>query len=113
MQDVLETDFGVQTKWLEEGSKNTFENAKYSKKILVENSISKVLLVTHAYHMPRAMWCFEDVGLKPVPAPTVFYKRNTSVAELNDYIPNAGALKQTKLAVHEMLGAFWYKYIGN
>jgi uncharacterized SAM-binding protein YcdF (DUF218 family) len=113
MKVVLETDFGIETSWLEEDSKTTFENAKFSKKILKENSIDKVLLVTHAYHMPRAMWCFEDVGLKPVPAPTVFYKRNTAVAELNDYIPNAGALKRTKIALHEMIGAIWYKYIGN
>lgn len=113
MQVVLETDFGVQAKWLEEGSKNTFENAKFSKKILIENSINKVLLVTHAYHMPRAMWSFEDVGLQPIAAPTVFYKRNTFVGELKDYIPDVGALKQTKIAVHEMLGAFWYKYVGS
>ena len=113
MKVALETDFGVQTSWLEENSKNTFENAKFSKKILKENSIEKVLLVTHAYHMPRAMWCFEDVGLKPVPAPTVFYKRNTSVAELDDYVPTAGALKQTKMAIHEMMGKLWYKYIGS
>lgn len=113
MKVVLETDFGVEAKWLEEDSKTTFENAKYSKKILKENAIENVLLVTHAYHMPRAMWCFEDVGLKPVPAPTIFYKRNTSVAELKNYIPSAGALKQTNLAMHEKLGFIWYKYIGN
>ena len=113
MKVVLETDLGVQASWLEENSKNTFENAKFSKKVLKDNSIDKVLLVTHAYHMPRAMWCFEDVGLNPVPAPTVFYKRNTSVAELKDYIPTASALKQTQLAVHEIMGAFWYKYVGS
>jgi len=112
MQHVLETDFGVQTNWLEEKSKTTYENAKFSKKILKENSINKILLVTHAYHMPRAMWCFEDVGLEPIAAPTVFYKRNTSVPELKDYIPNAGALKQSHRALHEYIGKLWYKYVG-
>ncbi len=112
MKKVLETDFGVQATWIEEKSKTTFENAMFTKKILKENSVSKVLLVTHAYHMSRAMWCFEDVGLTPIPAPTIFYKRNTSVSELYEYIPNAGALKQTRNAIHEYLGKFWYKYIG-
>ena len=112
MKKTLETDFGVQAKWLEEKSKTTFENAMFTKKILNENSISKVLLVTHAYHMPRAMWCFEDVGLNPIPAPTVFYKRNTSTSELKQYIPNAGALKKTRVALHEYIGKFWYKYVG-
>ncbi|QMU61632.1 MAG: YdcF family protein [Gammaproteobacteria bacterium] len=112
MKKTLETDFGVEVKWLEEKSKTTFENAMFTKKILNENSISKVLLVTHAYHMPRAMWCFEDVGLNPISAPTVFYKRSASTSELKEYIPNAGALKQTSNALHEYVGKFWYKYIG-
>jgi len=98
MQHVLETDFGVQTDWLDEDSKTTFENAKFSKKILKENSINK--------------GCFQDIGLDPIAAPTVFYKRNTSVPELQEYIPNAGALKKTNTAVHEYIGKLWYKYVG-
>lgn len=112
MKRVLETDFGVQANWLEEKSKTTFENAMFTNKTLSEDSIDKILLVTHAYHMPRAMWCFEDVGLNPIPAPTVFYKRSTSTSELKEYIPNAGALKLTRIAMHEYIGKFWYKYIG-
>lgn len=113
MKNVMETDFGVQATWLEEKSKNTYENAKFSKKILNDNSISKFLLVTHAYHMPRAMWCFEEVGLEPVAAPTVFYKRGATIPEIKDYTPSTVALKKTRLAIHERLGKLWYKYIGN
>lgn len=112
MKKVLETDFGVEVKWLEEKSKTTFENARFTKKLLTENSISKVILVTHAYHMSRAMWCFEDVGLTPIPAPTVFYKRNSSVPEMQQYIPNAEALNQSRKAVHEYIGKLWYQYVG-
>jgi len=74
MQKALKTDFGIEAAMLEEESRNTFENARFTNKILKENSISKILLVTHAYHMPRAMWCFEDVGMSPIAAPTIFYK---------------------------------------
>lgn len=112
MKKALETDFGVQTLLLEEKSKTTFENAMFAKKVLKDKFLSKFLLVTHAYHMPRAMWCFEDVGLSPIAAPTVFYKRNSSVSEIYQYIPNAGALKQSRNALHEYIGMFWYKYIG-
>ncbi|MFK7816417.1 MAG: YdcF family protein [Gammaproteobacteria bacterium] len=112
MKKALETDFGVQTLLVEEKSRTTFENAMFAKKILKDQSLDKFLLVTHAYHMPRAMWCFEDVGLSPIPAPTVFYKRNASVSEIYQYIPNAGALKQSRNALHEYIGKFWYKYIG-
>ncbi len=112
MQHVLKTDFGVQATWLEEESKNTFENAKLAKKILKENSISKFLLITHAYHMPRAMWSFEEVGLEPHAAPTVFMKRGATIPELYDYTPSANALKRTRISVREHLAKFWYKYIG-
>ena len=112
MQHALKTDFGIEAALLEEESKNTFENARFANKILQDNSISKILLVTHAYHMPRAMWCFEDVGLEPIPAPTIFYKRNTSVPELKDYIPKTSALYKTRLALHEHIGLLWYKFFG-
>ncbi len=112
MKKVLETDFGVEVKWMEEKSKTTFENARFTKKVLNEDSISKVLLVTHAYHMSRAMWCFEDVDLEPIAAPTIFYKRNTSTKELKQYIPNAKSLMASRLALHEYIGKFWYQYVG-
>jgi len=111
MKHALETDFGVQAKWLEEESKTTLENAKFAKEILNENSISKFLLVTHAYHMPRAVWSFSHFDLNPTPAPTVFYKRNTYIVEYRDYIPQASALARTKLALYERLANLWYKYI--
>jgi len=112
MKKVLETDFGVEVKWMEDKSKTTFENARFTKKVLTENSISKIILVTHAYHMSRAMWCFEDVGLSPIPAPTVFYKRNSAASEMQQYIPSAVALGQSRKAVHEYIGKLWYQYVG-
>ena len=112
MQQALKTDFGVEATLLEEESKNTFENARFVNKILKDNSISKILLVTHAYHMPRAMWCFNDVGLEPIAAPTIFYKRNSAEPEMKDYIPRASALTKTRIALHEYIGSLWYKFVG-
>ena len=112
MQQALKADFGIDASILEEESRNTFENARFANKILKENSISKFLLVTHAYHMPRAMWCFEDVGLEPIAAPTRFYKRNALAPELKDYIPKATALHKTRLVLHEYIGLLWYKFVG-
>ena len=91
MKHVLEIYFGVETILVEDQSNNTLENARLSKAVLEENSISKFLLVTHAYHMPRAMWSFESVGLNPTPAPTVIYKRSSNVPEYKDYLPSAAA----------------------
>ena len=110
MQDVLETDFGLQTNLLEEKSKNTLENAKFVKFLLNKNSISNFVLVTHAYHMPRAIWSFRKVGLDPTPAPTIIYKRNRLMSENSDYLPQAKALQQTRLALGEHLARLWYQY---
>jgi len=112
MQHALKTDFGVEATLLEEKSRNTFENARFASIVLKENSVSNILLVSHAYHLPRAMWCFEDVGMKPTAAPTMFYKRNASTSDLDEYIPSAGALRKTRIALHEHTGLLWYKYVG-
>ena len=111
MQYVLETDFSQQAKWLEEKSKTTFENAKYTKFILNKNSISEFVLVTHAYHMPRAMWSFRHEGMNPTPAPTVFYKRNRMITDNNEFIPQSDALAKTRLALGEYIAKFAYKYL--
>jgi len=109
MQHVLETDFGLQAKLLEEKSKTTLENAKFVKFLLNKNSISNFVLVTHAYHMPRAIWSFRQAGLDPTPAPTVIYKRNRLMSENSDYLPQAKALEQTRLALGEHLAKLWYQ----
>ncbi|TFL09292.1 YdcF family protein [Pusillimonas caeni] len=55
---------------LEKKSFTTYENALYSAPILKERNISRVLLVTSALHMPRAMAVFSKQGLTPIAAPS-------------------------------------------
>ncbi len=110
MQNVLVTDFGLQAKWLEDKSKSTLENAKLAKNLLNKNSISNFVLVTHAYHMPRAVWSFRKSGLDPTPAPTVIYKPNRLVSKNMEFLPQAKALEETRLALGEFLARLWYQY---
>jgi uncharacterized SAM-binding protein YcdF (DUF218 family) len=49
---------------MEERSRNTFENAIYSKELIKPNSNERWLLVTAALHMPRAIGCFRRLGFK-------------------------------------------------
>jgi uncharacterized SAM-binding protein YcdF (DUF218 family) len=107
MQTVLEQDFKVPVRWVEDKSVNTLENARFSFKLLQASGIKKIYLVTHAWHMPRASETFKRAGFELIEAPTEFTTRyKTSVLT---FIPNAESLKDTRNFIHEMTGAIWYR----
>ncbi|PHS20401.1 MAG: hypothetical protein COA86_00150 [Kangiella sp.] len=105
MNQTMLSAFNIPPKWIETESKNTAENAQFSAKILKENSITNVLLVTHASHMHRAKIEFEKTGLMIIPAPTVFESESDN---WQDYLPSAKALYESHSALHEKLGRLWY-----
>jgi len=108
MTDTLTNSFNVPVKWQEERSHNTAENAIYSVELLKQNNIDTIYLVTHAWHMYRAVMMFEQQGIKVTPAPTMFtsYLSNSFV---DHYFPNAYALLDVRIALHEYIGILWYK----
>ena len=71
---ALREDFRTPVQWVESYSENTAENAGKSAKILHDEHIERILLVTDAMHMPRAERMFAATGLKVVPAPTMFFR---------------------------------------
>jgi len=106
MQDVLQKEFLIKAEFVEGDSRNTFENALYSAKILKQVNMTRIFLVTHAWHMPRAKRSFESQGIEVVAAPTAFYgKEKTSIY---DFLPSAKALQYSYYACHEYLGLMWY-----
>ena len=107
MKSVLTDEFGVAVKWAEDQSRNTFENARNSKVILNAAGISKILLVTHAFHMPRAIASFVGVGIEVVPAPMGFVTWSRVPAVMR-WLPGSG-LSWTRVALHEYLGRLWYR----
>jgi len=109
MQKVLEQDFGVRSKWLEENSRTTLENAHQVKRIFTEANIRRVYLVTHAWHMPRAQWAFVNAGLDVVPAPMGFTTVGKSDLSLLGYFPSAAGLQSSAIALRERLGFYWYR----
>jgi uncharacterized SAM-binding protein YcdF (DUF218 family) len=72
MTESLQRDFGITDVREEDRSETTYENAKYSARILNAAGIGSIYLVTHAAHMPRAAEAFKHSGLRVVPAPTGF-----------------------------------------
>jgi uncharacterized SAM-binding protein YcdF (DUF218 family) len=107
--------------WLETQSRNTYENALYSQKILQAKGIQRVILVTSAWHMPRSVGVFEHVGLQVIPAPTDFtvtseqnpVDRPTLVLKtLMDLLPSVENLGNTSKAMKEYLGILVYHLRG-
>jgi len=110
MQTALTRDFQVEAKWIEDKSANTYENAIYSKALLVEAGIRRVYLVTHAAHMPRAVWVFENFGVDTIPAPMGFTALNKEDRETLGYFPTAQGLQLSSSALRERLALMWYKH---
>jgi len=91
-------------------SSTTYENAIESLK-LMENSSTEIILVTSAYHMPRAMKVFTALGTKPIPISTDF-QGTQSIKNKTHWIPSTASLKKTQIALHEYYGLIWYKLKG-
>lgn len=107
MARALREDFRIPVRWIEDTSENTAQNAAHAAAMLREAGIDRVLLVTDAIHMSRAVQIFSSNGLSLVRAPTSFISRKTLSAE--DFIPDPRFLRHSHYALHEWLGMFWYE----
>lgn len=106
MQQALERDFDLPTRWLEARSSDTWENATFSAEILRREGIDTVYVVTHSWHMRRAMIAFRHTGLKVVPAPVRLLL--PIEFEFGDFLPVPSAWLQSYYASHEWIGCAVY-----
>jgi uncharacterized SAM-binding protein YcdF (DUF218 family) len=107
MAAALRKDFRTDVKWLEEASANTAENAANSAAILLPAGVKRIVLVTHAIHMPRAARAFRAAGFDVVPAPTAYYSGGGfSPLQL---LPSASGLSVSYYGVYEWAGLAWYR----
>jgi len=108
MKQTLADDFNVPVMGTEEHSRTTAENAANVAALLRDHGIRRIYLVTHAWHMPRAMWAFRRAHIEATPAPTAF----VTAGEGNHafpWLPSARALYNVRLALHEIAGLLWYR----
>ena len=106
MADSLQHDFQVPTEWLENSSVDTWQNAQLSAAILREHGIKSIYLVTHAWHMRRALMAFSHTGLVVTAAPVPLDRIQHASAMA--FLPNAGSWMGSFYAVHEWIGCAWY-----
>ena len=108
-RQVLEDELGAQVSMVEDQSLTTWENARLTRPLLQTQGIDRILLVTHAWHLPRAVYTFEEAGVQVIPAPTHFVHSSRSSGNPGDWLPTASALHTSYFALHEHLGLLWYK----
>ena len=106
MAQSLSDDFGVATRWVEPASATTWENAEFSAKILRAAGIGSVIVVTHAWHMRRALIAFRAAGLTAVPAPLL--AEHALHVGIGSFIPRITAWQRSYFALHEWIGCAWY-----
>jgi uncharacterized SAM-binding protein YcdF (DUF218 family) len=100
-------EFGVAAQWLENASANTMENARHTRRTLEPTGISRIYLVTHAWHMPRARLAFEEAGFAVIPAATAYIA--PLEAKPGYLVPDVGALELSSIFFREMGGMVWYR----
>lgn len=107
-------DLGVPDKKIlvEEKSRDTIENARFTRDILQRHSFSRPILVTSAFHMRRSIEAFKRHGITVIPVPAGFKGNRGAPLIWADFLPDAGALHGTALALKEYLGLLFYRLSG-
>ena len=90
-----------------ETAKDTWEEARQAASFVKQK---KLVLVTSASHMGRALMEFHSAGLKPTPAPTNYLAQSEINQPWVKYTPQARYLEQTERYWHEKLG-IWWRYL--
>jgi uncharacterized SAM-binding protein YcdF (DUF218 family) len=102
MRAVLARDFAIRTRWVNDQSRDTFDDAHFSARLLEADGVTRILLVTSAAHEWRAAHEFASAGIEVDPAPVnVWATRRRGMLY---YLPTPIALMHSTEALYEMLG---------
>jgi uncharacterized SAM-binding protein YcdF (DUF218 family) len=94
---------------VEASSRNTRENAIESARVAHARGWRKLLIVTSAQHVPRALGCFRAVGIEPDVLPV---DRRANDGRDQGWLPRAWALDQSTNVIREMAGRVVYRIVG-
>ena len=111
MRDVLRDEFGVPVRWFDERARTTAGNAREAAALLRAAGVQRIVLVTSAFHMPRARRAFEHAGLQVTAAPTGYFGYAGGEFEWSHLVPSGDALRISYLALREMAAGLLYRVI--
>jgi uncharacterized SAM-binding protein YcdF (DUF218 family) len=96
---------------LEDRSRSTFGNAAECARLLRERGLHRVVLITDATHLPRAVGCFRKQGVDVVPCGCQ-YRATPHSGNRYGFVPSANAEVDSQRSCHEWLGLAWYWLTG-
>ena len=99
---VLARLHGPALRWTEGQSRDTRENARFTAQLLQRDGVTRVAIVTHAWHMPRSVRQFEAAGLDVTPAPMGYIYADMQPELL--WLPSGSALRESTWLLREWLG---------
>lgn len=102
---IAKRDFGVELRWIEDASRDTRENAQRMGELLAGDGIRQVVLVSHGWHLPRALRAFEQAGrgrFMVTPAPMGLAPRVER--PLLRWLPSGEGTMHTRQVLREWLG---------
>ncbi|EIM17434.1 MULTISPECIES: YdcF family protein [Pseudomonas] len=108
MAESLLNDFDVKVRWQEGRSRTTWENAQFTAQVLEPQGVKRIVLVTQAWHMQRAVWSFEQAGFTVVPAPVGFLGVDNA-RPLGGWMPEFKSIWQSGQLLNEAVGLVGYK----
>lgn len=97
--------------FVEDKSRDTRENAKFSKEVCSRLGFEEPILVTSAYHLGRSQMAFAKVGLETTPYPASFLSIDLDTTVLCRYLPHFSNLADSARALHEYLGMVFYRLV--
>ena len=106
MAASLVRDFGTPARWVEVQAADTRGNAVLSTALLRGEGIAAAYLVSHAWHLPRAMAAFARAGLPVVPAPVLLHPPPS--LQWEDWMPRPDQLGESWFAMREWVGRIVY-----
>lgn len=102
---VAAEEFDRPLRWVEGASRDTRENALYTMEMLRLTGVQRVVLVTHAWHMPRALHLFRDAAgsdLLVEPAPMGYFPERHNF--LLEWLPTPEGMQHNRWILRELLG---------
>ena len=106
MAGALQRDFGLPAAWIEPRATDTWENAAFSAAMLRAAGIGSAIIVTNAWHMPRALLAFRHFGIEAIPAASRFDPAPRW--QFEEFLPRTSAWMRSYHAIHEWIGIAYY-----